>query len=96
MNNRGKKPRRVPVLAGTLPDAQYKINNRQGRAGLPQEKILAPGPIGKNGMIDHFSAGATFPGIKGSDEIIIFFSVHPTLAFGTSHVFPLVFEIMVF
>jgi len=56
---------------------------------LTQKQITTARPIRKNGLIDHFSAGRAFPGVKYPHEIIKFFGVHPTFAFRTSHVFPL-------
>jgi len=47
------------------------------------------GPVGHNRRIDNFPAGAALPGIKGADEIEIFFREHTAFAFRTFHDFSL-------
>jgi len=44
--------------------------------------------IGEDGGIENLTAGATFPGIERTNEIIELLSVHSTFAFWTPHVFP--------
>ena len=49
---------------------------------------MIPSPVSENRRIKDFAASATFPCIKGADEIIILFSVHAAFAFGTFHGVP--------
>jgi hypothetical protein len=47
--------------------------------------IVAAGPVGKDRRIKHLSTTGTFPGIKGTDEVIKLLSEHTTLAAWTLH-----------
>jgi hypothetical protein len=46
---------------------------------------MIAGPIGEDGRIEDFTAGATLPRIKGANEIVILFGVHSSFALGTLH-----------
>ena len=50
-----------------------------------EEDVMIAGPIGQNRWIHDLTTGATFPCVKSSNKIIIFFSVHATFTLGTSH-----------
>jgi len=50
--------------------------------------IVVPGPIGKNGGIQQFSAAGTLPCIERTDKIIKLLSEHATLATWTMHRIP--------
>ena len=53
---------------------------------LSEMSIVAPGPIGKNGGIQQFSAAGTLPGIERADKIIKLLSEHATFATWTMHI----------
>jgi hypothetical protein len=47
--------------------------------------VVVPGPIGKNGGVQQFSAAGAFPGIKRTDKIIKFLCEHTAFATWTMH-----------
>ncbi len=47
--------------------------------------IVVPGPIGKNGGIQQFSAAGTLPGIERTDKIVKFLCEHAAFATWTMH-----------
>jgi hypothetical protein len=47
--------------------------------------VVVPGPIGKNGGIQHFPAAGAFPGVKGADKIIELLGKHSAFAARTMH-----------
>jgi hypothetical protein len=47
--------------------------------------LIILGPIGEDGGIEQFATGAAFPGVEGTDEIVILLCVHPASAFWTFH-----------
>jgi hypothetical protein len=47
--------------------------------------VIVPGPIGKNGGIQQFSAAGTLPGIERTDKIIKLLSEHAAFATWTMH-----------
>ena len=50
-----------------------------------EEMLVVPGAVGDNGGVKQLSAGAAFPGVEGTDEIVIFLGVHPGSALRTFH-----------
>jgi hypothetical protein len=52
---------------------------------LSQKQIMVACPVGQNGGIKHLATRTTFPRVKGTYEIIIFFCVHSTFAPRTFH-----------
>jgi hypothetical protein len=53
---------------------------------LAKNEAVVPCPVGQDRGIEHFAAAAALPGVKGPYEIVEFFSVHTTFAFGTIHI----------
>jgi hypothetical protein len=56
-----------------------------GTQASAEKHIAAPRPVHQDGRIYQFTATCTFPCVKGSDEIIIFFSMHAASTLGTIH-----------
>jgi hypothetical protein len=50
--------------------------------------VVVPGPIGKNGGIQQFSAAGTLPGIERTNKIIELLSEHAAFATWTMHRIP--------
>ena len=50
--------------------------------------IIVPGPIGKNGGIEQFSAAGTLPGIERADKVIKPLGKHAAFATRTMHSIP--------
>lgn len=63
-----------------------------GKQHLAKDKTAVPRPVSQYRGIDHFTATGTFPGIKGSHEIVIFFPVHASSTLWTIHIGTLLFK----